>query len=153
MCRRDGLAHGSALSGLRFTYSGGSPLNPTLKNAVEKLFGQPLHNGYGLTESSPTISHTRLDTPRTDTSVTQSAVVGRLVADGNEEVVAFVELDPQPVIDNRSVAGIPNMLSPYKCPSEIIIMPSLPSAATGKVLKGQLKKLHNRCSINRKVEF
>lgn len=106
MCRRDGLAHGSALSGLRFTYSGGSPLNPTLKNAVEKLFGQPLHNGYGLTESSPTISHTRLDTPRTDTSVTQSAVVGRLVADGNEEVVAFVELDPQPVIDNRSVAGI-----------------------------------------------
>ena len=29
----------------------------------------PLHNGYGLTEASPTVSQTRLDAPRSDTSV------------------------------------------------------------------------------------
>jgi long-chain acyl-CoA synthetase len=55
----------------RFIYAGGSPLDPTLKGAVEHLFGQPLHNGYGMTESSPTISQTRLDAPRADTSVGQ----------------------------------------------------------------------------------
>lgn len=231
------------VSKLRFTYAGGAPLDPTLKSEVEKLFRQPLHNGYGLTESSPSISLTRLDAPRADTSVgqvipgveirivdsmecdvhdgktgelwvrgsnvmkgyyrepeltasvmrdggwlntgdlarqdpdgalfivgrtkeliirsgfnvypievesalnshvavTQSAAVGRLVADGNEEVVAFVELDPQQNVTTAVLhAYLSNMLSPYKCPSEIVIMQSLPSAATGKVLKGQLKKM------------
>jgi acyl-CoA synthetase (AMP-forming)/AMP-acid ligase II len=54
---------------LRFLYAGGSPLDPTLKREVERRFGVPLHNGYGLTETSPTVSQTRLDAPRTDTSV------------------------------------------------------------------------------------
>jgi long-chain acyl-CoA synthetase len=56
-------------SSLRFCYAGGSPLDPALKRAVEALFGLPLHNGYGLTESAPTVSQTRLDAPRDDTSV------------------------------------------------------------------------------------
>lgn len=56
-------------SRLRFIYAGGSPLDPALKRAVERLFGLPLHNGYGLTESAPTVSQTRLDAPRADTSV------------------------------------------------------------------------------------
>jgi long-chain acyl-CoA synthetase len=56
-------------STLRFIYAGGSPLDPSLKAQVETLLGMPLHNGYGLTESSPTISQTRLDAPRSDTSV------------------------------------------------------------------------------------
>ena len=46
---------------LRFMYAGGSPLDQTLKDTVEQRFGCALHNGYGLTESSPTISHTRVD--------------------------------------------------------------------------------------------
>lgn len=54
---------------LRFAYAGGSPLPPTLKAQVEQLLGLPLHNGYGLTESAPTVSQTRLDQPRGDTSV------------------------------------------------------------------------------------
>lgn len=54
---------------LRFLYAGGSPLDMTLKTAVEQRFGLPLHNGYGLTESSPTVSQTRIDQPRHDTSV------------------------------------------------------------------------------------
>jgi acyl-CoA synthetase (AMP-forming)/AMP-acid ligase II len=54
---------------LRFAYAGGSPLSPSLKAQVEQLLGLPLHNGYGLTETAPTISQTRLDQPRSDTSV------------------------------------------------------------------------------------
>jgi acyl-CoA synthetase (AMP-forming)/AMP-acid ligase II len=51
---------------LRFTYSGGSPLDPALKARVEALYKVPLHNGYGMTESSPTIAQTMLDAPRED---------------------------------------------------------------------------------------
>jgi acyl-CoA synthetase (AMP-forming)/AMP-acid ligase II len=230
-------------SQLRFIYAGGSPLPPSLKTEVEKLFGLPLHNGYGLTETSPTVSQTRLDTPRDDTSVgqvipgvevrvvledggdaapgangelwvrgpnvmlgyyqepeltaaamrpdgwidtgdvarrdddgalfivgrtkeliirsgfnvyplevetvlnahpavTQSAVVGRGAADGNEEVVAFVELDPRHQVSEQELLQyLAGQLSPYKCPSEVIIMKNLPAAATGKILKGQLREL------------
>jgi long-chain acyl-CoA synthetase len=56
-------------STLRFCYAGGSPLDPALKRDVERLLGLPLHNGYGLTESAPTVSQTRLDRPRADSSV------------------------------------------------------------------------------------
>ncbi|MDB5933384.1 MAG: long-chain fatty acid--CoA ligase [Massilia sp.] len=230
-------------SNLRFIYAGGSPLDPSLKRQVEQALGLPLHNGYGMTESSPTISQTRLDAPRTDTSVgtvipgvevrivdeagvdvapgeagelwvrgpnvmkgyyreaeltaatmrphgwlntgdmarqdtdgalfivgrtkeliirsgfnvyplevetalnahpgvAQSAVVGRMVAGGNEEVVAFVEADPQhPPGEQELRDYLAQRLSPYKCPSQIVIMAALPAAATGKILKGQLKAL------------
>jgi long-chain acyl-CoA synthetase len=56
-------------SRLRFAYAGGAPLDPQLKERVEALLGTPLHNGYGLTEAAPTVSQTRLDAPRADTSV------------------------------------------------------------------------------------
>lgn len=59
----------SVPSRLRFCYAGGAPLDPVLKRAVERMFGLPLHNGYGLTESGPTVSQTRLDAPRDDSSV------------------------------------------------------------------------------------
>lgn len=230
-------------SQLRFIYAGGSPLSPTLKTQAEQLFGLPLHNGYGMTETSPTISQTRLDQPRSDTSVgqaipgvevrlvdaggvdvppgadgelwvrgpnimlgyyrepeltaaamrpggwlntgdvarqdadgalfivgrtkeliirsgfnvyplevetvlnahpavTQSAVVGRNAADGNEEVVAFVEIDPRHHVTSEELQQyLATQLSPYKCPTEIIEMQTLPAAATGKILKGQLRQL------------
>jgi acyl-CoA synthetase (AMP-forming)/AMP-acid ligase II len=232
---------------LRFAYAGGSPLDPVLKRQVEALLGQPLHNGYGMTESSPTISQTRLDAPRADTSVgyaipgvetrlvaaagpsqgaagelwvrgpnvmlgyykepaltaaaidadgwlntgdvarqdpdgalfivgrtkeliirsgfnvyplevetvlnahpavAQSAVVGRPAPDGNEEVIAYVELDPRHAASGAGQQLIAELhahlaasLSPYKCPTEIIPMQALPAAATGKILKGQLRQL------------
>jgi len=53
---------------LRFAYSGGSALDAALKARVEALYKVPLHNGYGMTESSPTISQTMLDAPRDDCS-------------------------------------------------------------------------------------
>jgi len=230
---------------LRFAYAGGSPLAPSLKTQVEQLLGVALHNGYGLTETSPTVSQTRLHAPRGDTSVgmpipgvevrvvdkagddvaagadgelwvrgpnimlgyyrepemtaaamrhdgwintgdmarqeadgalfivgrtreliirsgfnfyplevetvlnahpavTQSAVVGRDSndGDGNEEVVAFVELDPRQSISTEELQQyLAGRLSPYKCPSEIIAMQALPAATTGKILKGRLRQL------------
>jgi acyl-CoA synthetase (AMP-forming)/AMP-acid ligase II len=68
LCRADEVQAPLA-STLRFAYAGGSPLDPTLKAEVEALLGVPLHNGYGLTEAAPTVSQTRLDAPRADTSV------------------------------------------------------------------------------------
>jgi long-chain acyl-CoA synthetase len=233
-------------SHLRFIYAGGAPLDPGLKRSVEALFGVPLHNGYGMTESAPTISQTRLDAPRTDTSVgmtipgvqvrvverngfddvragvtgelwvrgpnlmkgyyrapeltamtmrpggwlntgdmarqendgalfivgrtreliirsgfsvyplevetvinahpavTQSAVVGRATRDGDEEVVAFIEVDAAHTLDLAQLqAYLACKLAPYKCPSEIIVMPALPAAATGKILKGRLRTMAN----------
>lgn len=226
---------------LHFTYAGGSPLDPALKARSEARLGLTLHNGYGLTESSPTVSQTRLERPRSDCSVgevipgvsvrtvnseghdvaigepgelwvhgpnvmkgyyrdaemtrkvicdgwlntgdiaridpdgalfivgrtkeliirsgfnvypveveavlnshpaiSQSAVVGRVVAD-NEEVIAFVELKPgQQATEEEIRVYAEGQLSPYKRPSEIIIMPTLPAAATGKILKGKLREM------------
>ncbi len=55
--------------GLRIISSSGAPLQQTVKSAVESLFGLVLHNGYGVTECSPTIAQTRVDEARSDTSV------------------------------------------------------------------------------------
>jgi long-chain acyl-CoA synthetase len=54
---------------LRIISSSGAPLHASLKSEVEKLFGLPLHNGYGVTECSPTIATAQVDAPRRDTSV------------------------------------------------------------------------------------
>jgi acyl-CoA synthetase (AMP-forming)/AMP-acid ligase II len=243
-CRKSGAAPDA--SRLRFIYAGGSPLDATLKRDVEKLFGKPLHNGYGMTETAPSISQTRMDAPRADTSVghaipgvalrivdsmerevrsgeigelwvrgpnvmkgyyrepaltaaamrdggwlntgdmarqdpdgalfivgrskeliirsgfnvypaeveaalnshpavSQSAVVGRRAADGNEEVVAFVELVAEQeasVVQLQAYLSV--LLAPYKRPSEIIVMQTLPAAATGKLLKGRLRDMAQR---------
>ncbi|WBS00926.1 AMP-binding protein [Pseudoduganella sp. SL102] len=72
---------------LRFLYAGGSPLTPALKARVEAAFGLPLHNGYGMTETAPTISQTSPDAPRADTSVGQPipGVETRIGDDGKDE--------------------------------------------------------------------
>jgi acyl-CoA synthetase (AMP-forming)/AMP-acid ligase II len=234
--------------GLRLCYAGGSPLTPALKADFERVFRTPLHNGYGLTEASPTIAHTRLDAPRTDcavgmlipglemrivdlreakqrdvpegeagelwirgpnvmrgyyrdpalsartidaegwlntgdiarrgpdgalfivgrtkeliihsgfnvypvevesvlnahSAVTHSAVVGRAV-EGNEEVVAFVELAPGASTTPEELARFAaESLAPYKRPAEIVILPALPAAASGKILKHRLRALAAR---------
>ncbi len=71
--------------------------------------------------------------------VAQSAVVGR-AADGNEEVVAFVELKPGAQATPAAlIAFAAAALAPYKRPSEVILVPALPTAANGKVLKAKLR--------------
>ncbi len=54
---------------LRIIASASAPLYAPLKSAVESLFGLVLHNGYGVTECSPTIAQTRIEAPRDDISV------------------------------------------------------------------------------------
>ncbi|MEW9582096.1 class I adenylate-forming enzyme family protein [Paraburkholderia sp. DGU8] len=107
--------HGLAWSAphLRFAYSGGSPLDAALKAQVEAVYGLPLHNGYGMTESSPTVSHTMLDAPRSDCSVGE-------VIPGVE--VKFVGLDgvaaAQGEIGELWVRGPNVMLGYYRNPQQ-----------------------------------
>jgi len=54
---------------LRIITSSGAPLDPATKSGVESLFGVVLHNGYGVTECSPTIALTRPEAPRSDISI------------------------------------------------------------------------------------
>jgi long-chain acyl-CoA synthetase len=71
--------------------------------------------------------------------VSQSAVVGR-EADGNEEVVAFVVLRPGARATPASLIEYAGAsLAPYKRPSEVIVVPALPAAANGKILKAKLR--------------
>lgn len=73
--------------------------------------------------------------------VVQSAVVGRDVAD-NEEVVAFLEINRGATLDAPALqAWLRERLSPYKIPSEIVILDQLPAATTGKILKKELKRM------------
>lgn len=235
--------HGGTLAAprLRYLYTGGGPLDPTLKSDVEALFGLPLHHGYGMTEYAGSLFITRMDRPRKDVSsgeivegaelrilgsdgqpvppgetgalqvrgpgvmrgyyrapeltatvidadgwldtgdlgrleadgalfvvgrtrdtiirsgfnvypieiesvintypgVKQSAVVGRLVADGNEEVVAFVELREGASLDEAELRRyLAERLTPYKRPAEIIPVAVLPTTASGKLQKQPLR--------------
>ena len=58
-----------AASRLRLISSAGAPLDVATKATVEAAFGQTLHNGYGITECSPTITLTPLDVPRSDCGI------------------------------------------------------------------------------------
>jgi long-chain acyl-CoA synthetase len=75
-------------SNLRIVSSSGAPLHLSLKSEVERLFGQVLHNGYGVTECSPNIASTRLEAPRNDESVGRvfPGIEVRLVGDDGEPV-------------------------------------------------------------------
>ena len=227
--------------GLRVISAAGAPLDPVTKSAAERLFGITLHNGYGVTECSPTISQTRLDRPRRDSSVgpvwpgvevqlvddggkavaagyvgelrvrgpnlmagyyrapdetaaaidadgwfrtgdlarfeddhlfivgrakeliirhgfnvypaevelvlnahpevTQSAVIGRL-HNGTEDIIAFIQLRPGAATTSTEIADhAARQLAPYKRPTEIFLLPKLPAAANGKILKSELVRL------------
>jgi long-chain acyl-CoA synthetase len=75
---------------LRIISSSGAPLQPAVKSAVESLLGMVLHNGYGVTECSPTIAQARVDEPRGDLSVGRvlPGVEIKMVGSDNEEVGA-----------------------------------------------------------------
>ena len=74
--------------------------------------------------------------------VKQSAVVARVLADRNEEVVAFVETQAGASIDPAALrAYLKKSLSPYKLPSEIRIIDTMPTTASGKLLKNGLRKM------------
>jgi long-chain acyl-CoA synthetase len=71
-------------------------------------------------------------------SVVQSAVVGRAV-EGNEEVVAFVQLVQGATTSAEELkAHASSQLTSYKRPSEIVVLDALPATSTGKILKHRL---------------
>jgi acyl-CoA synthetase (AMP-forming)/AMP-acid ligase II len=225
---------------LRFIGSGGAPLDPQLKARVERLFGLPLSNGWGLSESAALgavtpygaqVADTSVGTPcrgvelqiagpdgralpagevgevrmrgrcvmrgyykapelsaqaitpdgwlrtgdlgRLDArgwltiagrlkeliirsgfnvyppeiegvltrhpSVAIAAVIGRPAEDGNEEIVAFLQLVPGREVDLAELDGLVRAeLAPYKRPCAYHVLPALPAAATGKILKHRL---------------
>jgi len=226
---------------LRIISSSGAPLDSATKSGIEGLFGLVLHNGYGVTECSPTIALTRPESPRSDTSigapfpgveiklvgsdgnaapdggvgelrvrgpnimngyyrapeetasavdaegwfntrdlarledgnlfvvgrtkdlivhrgfnvypaeveavlnahpaVVQSAVVGRSVQ-GDEEVVAFVQPLPYSPLTADELADHAALhLAQYKRPSQIVLVSAMPVTPTGKIVKGELKKI------------
>lgn len=98
---------------LRIISSSGAPLQLALKKEVESLFGLVLHNGYGVTECSPTIAQTRVQAPRSDISV------GRIFP-GVE--VKLVGLDGNPVatgeVGELWVRGPNVMKGYYRAPEE-----------------------------------
>lgn len=73
--------------------------------------------------------------------VQRSAVVGRTERDGNEQVIAFVELRPGAVLDALAARGhLRQRLAPYKLPSRIVTLAELPTSPNGKVLKRLLQE-------------
>lgn len=227
---------------LRYVYTGGAALDPTLKRDTERYFGQPMHHGYGITEYAGSLFITDIDAPRNDCAtgyavegvelrlsspdaeppvpgqrgdilvrgpgvmlgyyrdpvqtakallpggwlntgdiglidesgalfiagrtkdliirsgfnvypaeveavinafpgVRLSAVVGRLEADQNEQVVAFIEAHPGTAIDLDALnAHLRTELAPYKRPAHIIPIDTLPTTVSGKILKQPLRE-------------
>lgn len=73
--------------------------------------------------------------------VVQCAVIGHQV-DGDELVYAFVEAtDEDKTSETELQAFAAERLAGYKRPSRIVLCKKLPAAATGKILKHQLKEL------------
>lgn len=73
------------------------------------------------------------------------AVVGVPEADGNEQIVAFVELKPGAALDPAALrAHLVEHLSPYKRPARIEVIDAMPTTANGKLLK---RELQERCRV------
>lgn len=98
---------------LRFLSVGGAPMDMDLKVRVEAALGIVLSNGYGMTESSPTISINRADRPRADASV-------GMPLDGQE--LRFVDRDGRDVpageVGELWVRGLNIMKGYYRNPQE-----------------------------------
>jgi len=72
-------------------------------------------------------------------SVARSAVVGRREQDGNESVLAFVELNAGAVLDEEVLQQhLRERLAPYKIPAAIRQVQALPMTPNGKILKRAL---------------
>jgi malonyl-CoA/methylmalonyl-CoA synthetase len=71
--------------------------------------------------------------------VRRSAVLGQKEADGNERVVAFLELRDGAAFDEQGLRGyLREQLAPYKQPAQFCVLPTFPLTASGKLLKRDL---------------
>jgi long-subunit acyl-CoA synthetase (AMP-forming) len=98
---------------LRWTGTCGAPLDPAIKAAAERLFGMPLHNGYGITECAPTIAQTRIEDPRTDCSA------GRVLPGVAAKIVRLDGAPAEPGETGELWVPGPNVMQGYyKAPAE-----------------------------------
>lgn len=75
-------------------------------------------------------------------AVVASGVVGRALADGDEEIVAFVETRPGHSTDAASINdALRQLIAPYKRPGRIVFVEQLPQGSTGKIWKAKLASL------------
>ena len=76
-------------------------------------------------------------------AVQRAAVVGWPEPDGNERVVAYVELRAGATLDDAALrAHLEENLAPYKRPSLVRPVPELPTTHSGKVMKRRLLELY-----------
>lgn len=69
-----------------------------------------------------------------------SAVVGKKQEDGNEEVIAFYETEPDTAIDEQALnAYLTTSLAPYKRPARLIKATQIPTTLSGKLQKEPLR--------------
>lgn len=76
-------------------------------------------------------------------AVSRSAVIGRSGEGvvGQEEVIAFVQLAPGATTTAGELAEYAAQhLAPYKCPTQILLVSTMPQTASGKILKDELAK-------------
>jgi acyl-CoA synthetase (AMP-forming)/AMP-acid ligase II len=74
-------------------------------------------------------------------AVAQSAVIGRTIQ-GDEEVLAFVQLSPGSHLTETDLAEYTaKHLAPYKRPSHIVFVSTMPMTPSGKVAKADLAKI------------
>ena len=72
-------------------------------------------------------------------AIQSSAVIGLPQQDGNEDVLAFVELRHGAQIDSSGLAThLREHLAPYKRPAHVQVVAQMPMTGSGKVLKRQL---------------
>lgn len=71
--------------------------------------------------------------------VQRAAVAGRKTADGNEDILVFIEPKPGVQIDLDALKAHAHAhLSPYKRPSAVTLVAEMPMTLSGKVLKREL---------------
>lgn len=74
--------------------------------------------------------------------VVRSAVIGRTMDTGDQEIVAFVQLETDCSLSAAELMKhASRRLAPYKRPTEIRLVPKLPATHSGKVKKEELAKL------------
>lgn len=96
---------------LRYCSAGGSPLDPAVKAAAERLMGTALHNGYGLTETTSAVSQTTPHEPAVDDTV------GRALPGMEVKVVDDQDRDlPDGTVGRLWVRSVGVMKGYYRAP-------------------------------------
>ncbi|SIT40552.1 hypothetical protein BN2475_260029 [Paraburkholderia ribeironis] len=76
-------------------------------------------------------------------------MVGRVAGDGNEEVIAFVELKEGAEFDLEELRDyLADRLSAYKRPAQIVRIDAIPTTASGKLLKQNLRALAGELQVH-----